>query len=158
MDVLSFEVGARVCAKTKTAQKKGGNKTGEQARPPRTGEIFNQKRQRNRTFCTETSSRASAFPAGPRNQLRRYKEEGEKNERARVREQDTPKEKTHEEGARAVQRRQGREAVGVGLAHEVLEEGVQVREGCVHGHLTRVTTHINSQEQEERKREEGGTK
>lgn len=44
--------------------------------------------------------------------------------------------KTHEEGARAVQRRQRREAVGVRLGHQVLEEGVQVREGRVHGHLT----------------------
>lgn len=47
------------------------------------------------------------------------------------------RQKTYEEGARAVQRRQGREAVGVGLGHEVLEEGVQVREGRVHGHLTK---------------------
>lgn len=42
---------------------------------------------------------------------------------------------THQERTGAVQRRQRREAVGVGLGHQVLEELVQVREGRVDSHL-----------------------
>lgn len=44
---------------------------------------------------------------------------------------------THQEGARAVQRRKRREAVGVRLGHQMLQEGVQVREGRVHCNLQR---------------------